>query len=45
MSCERCSSLLPGQVLKVGQGLVILLAVFEQDVQVPFRLLGCLRDI
>ena len=32
MSGECCGSLLPGQVLKVGQGLIILLAVFKQDV-------------
>ena len=42
---ECCSSLLPGQILEVGQSLIILLAILKEDVQVPVWLLGSLRHI
>jgi len=45
MPSECCSSLLPRQILEVGQSLIILLAVLKEDVQVPVWLLGSLRHI
>ena len=42
---QRCSCLLPGQVLQVGQGVVKLAAVIHQDVQVPLWLVGCMGHI
>ena len=42
---QRCSCLLPSQVLQVGQGVVKLAAVIHQDVQVPLWLVGCMGHV